>query len=62
MAKNNEVKVGEPVKYKAFGVEKTVEQWSRDQHCLVSLELLQARLDRGWTILHALEITQQPEE
>ena len=62
MAKNMEPKITEPVKYKAFGVEKTVEQWSKDQHCLVTLELLQARLDKGWTLLHALETPKLLEE
>lgn len=52
----------EPRKYEAFHVWKTAEGWSKDGHCIVTLKVLQARLDKGWTIRQAMEIHTMREE
>lgn len=55
-------KAAEPQKYLAYGVWKTAESWAKDQHCVVPLALVKARLAKGWAIVAAIEITTLPEE
>jgi hypothetical protein len=60
-----EVKADKPdpdKKYLDYEVWKTATEWSKDPRCLVSLDVLQARLDKGWSTRHALTVCLIPGE
>ena len=44
------------------GVTKTVEDWSKDPACVVTINLIYSRLAKGWSIRQAFSICMLKEE